>query len=81
MYKDTRNYFKTCNEYQRRGKNKKIEPLHPIKIGQPFVYLGMDIVEPLLKTKNRNMYIVIVTEYLTKLPEVSTTPFSYLIFL
>lgn len=74
MYEDTRNYVKTCDECQRRGKNKRIEPLHPIKIGQPFDRLGMDIVGPLPKTKNGNMYIVVATEYLTKWPEARAIP-------
>lgn len=74
MYEDTRNYVKTCDECQRRGKNKRTEPLHPIKIGQPFDRLGMDIVGPLPKTKNGNMYIVVATEYLTKWPEARAIP-------
>ncbi|RGB36307.1 hypothetical protein C1646_758208 [Rhizophagus diaphanus] len=45
------------------GKNRCNEPLHPIKVGQPFDRLGMDIVRPLPKTKNGNMYIVIATEH------------------
>lgn len=69
MFEDVRNYVRTCDECQKRGKNKRIEPLHPIKIGQPFDRIGMDIVGPLPKTKNGNMYIVVATEYLTKWPE------------
>src|SRR5688572_25243340 len=41
MYDDVRNYVKTCDECQRRGKAKRTEPLHPIKIGQPFDQIGM----------------------------------------
>lgn len=74
MFEDVRNYVKTCDECQRRGKNKRIEPLHPIKVGQPFDRLGMDIVGPLPKTRSGNMYIVVATEYLTKWPEARAIP-------
>lgn len=74
MFNDVRQYVRTCDECQRRGKNRRIEPLHPIKVGQPFDRLGMDIVGPLPKTKNGNMYIVVATEYLTKWPEVRAIP-------
>ena len=69
MYNDVRKYVQTCDECQRRGKNKRIEPLHPIKVGMPFDRMGMDIVGPLPKTDRGNMYIVVATEYLTKWPE------------
>jgi hypothetical protein len=74
MFEDVRTYIRTCDECQRHGKNKQIEPLHPIKIGQPFDRIGMDIVRPLPKTKNGNMYIVVATEYLTKWPEARAIP-------
>ena len=74
MFNDVRRYVQTCDECQRRGKNRRTEPLHPIKVGQPFDRLGMDIVGPLPKTKNGNMYIVVATEYLTKWPEARAIP-------
>ena len=74
MYADARKYVQTCDECQRRGKNKRNEPLHPIKVGQPFDRLGMDIVGPLPKTIRGNMYIVVATEYLTKWPEARAIP-------
>ena len=74
MFEDVRQYVKTCDECQRRGKNKRTEPLHPIKVGQPFDRIGMDIVGPLPKTKNGNSYIVVATEYLTKWPEARAIP-------
>src|ERR1044072_5571685 len=52
----------------------KTESLHPLKDGQPFDRLGMDIVRPLLATRNGNKYIVVVTEYLTKWPEARALP-------
>ncbi|GES83881.1 KRAB-A domain-containing protein [Rhizophagus clarus] len=74
MFEDVRNYVKTCDECQRRGKNRRAEPLHPIKIGQPFDRVGMDIVGPLPQTKDGNKYIVVATEYLTKWPEARAIP-------
>lgn len=74
MFHDVRQYVRTCDECQRRGKNRRTEPLHPIKVGQPFDRLGMDIVGPLPKTKQGNMYIVVATEYLTKWPEARAIP-------
>jgi|SRR6266498_2163686 len=47
---------------------------NPIKVGQPYDRLGMDIVGPLPKTRQGNQYIVIATEYLTKWPEAQAIP-------
>jgi hypothetical protein len=86
MYDDVRRYVQTCDECQRRGKNKRTEPLHPIKVGQPFDRVGMDIIGPLPTTNKGNKYIVVVTDYLTKWPEAralkdakasSVVPFFY----
>ena len=74
MFNDIRSYVKSCDECQKRGKNKRTEPLHPIKVGQPFDRIGMDIVGPLPKTKKGNAYIVVATDYLTKWPEARAIP-------
>ena len=74
MYDDVRRYVQTCDECQRRGKNKRTEPLHPIKVGQPFDRVGMDIVGPLPMTERGNKYIVVATDYLTKWPEARALP-------
>jgi Integrase zinc binding domain/Integrase core domain len=74
MFNDVRTYVQSCDECQRKGKNKRIEPLHPIKVGQPFDRLGMDIVGPLPRTQRGNMYLVVATEYLTKWPEARAIP-------
>ena len=76
MYNDVRNYVQTCNECQRRGKNHRSEPLHPIKVGQPFDRLGIDLVGPFPVTARGNTYIVVATEYLTKWPEARAIPDS-----
>lgn len=74
MFNDVRRYVQTCDDCQRRGKNRRVEPLHPIKVGQPFDRLGMDIVGPLPKTRRGNTHIVVATEYLTKWPEARALP-------
>ncbi|GET03434.1 DDE-type integrase/transposase/recombinase [Rhizophagus clarus] len=74
MFEDVRNYVKTCDKCQRHDKNRRVEPLHPIKIGQSFDRVGMDIVGPLPQTKDGNKYIVVATEYLTKWPEARAIP-------
>ena len=68
-YDDVRNYVKSCDECQRRGRAKRTEPLRPIKVGHPLHHIGMDIVGPLPITKKGNLYIVVATDYLTKWPE------------
>ncbi len=74
MFQDVRHFVRTCDECQRRGKNRRLEPLHPIKVGQPFDRIGMDIVSPLPKTKKGNTHVVVATEYLTKWPEAHAIP-------
>ena len=66
MFEDIRTYVQSCEECQRRGKPTRTEPLHPIKVGQPFDRIGMDIVGPLPTTERGNKYIVVATDYLTK---------------
>lgn len=69
MYEDIREYVKSCDQCQRRGKPRRNEPLHPIVIGKPFYQIGIDIVGPLPRTANGNRYIVVAIDYLTKWPE------------
>jgi len=86
IFEDIRTYVQSCEECQRRGKPTRTEPLHPIKVGQPFDRIGMDIVGPLPTTEQGNKYIVVATDYLTKWPEaqaltntkaISVVPFFY----
>ena len=74
MGEDIKNYVRTCDACQRRGKPKTKEPLHPIKVGNPFDRVGIDIVGPLPITSQGNKYIVVVTEYLTKWLEARAIP-------
>src|ERR1044071_361734 len=69
MKTDIKNYLKACDVCQRRGNSKIPGPLYPIKVGQPFDRIGIDIVGPLLKTVNDKRYIVTAIDYLTKWTE------------
>ena len=74
MGEDVKNYVKSCDACQRRGKPKTRESLLPIKVGKPFDRVGIDIVGPLPLTARGNKYIVVATEYLTKWPEARAIP-------
>jgi Integrase zinc binding domain/Integrase core domain len=69
MYDDIKLYAQSCDSCQRRGKYKRIEPLHPIPVHEPFYQIGIDIVGPLPRTSQGNRYIVVAVDYLTKWPE------------
>src|SRR2546421_9832893 len=68
MYDDTKRYIKCCDICQRRGQKGGKSYLNPIE-GEPFERIGIDFVGPLERTKRRNRYILVVTDYLTKWPE------------
>ena len=74
MYENIREYIKSCDSCQRRGKYKRNEPLHPIPVHSPFYQIGIDFVGPLPKTKNGNKYIITAMDYLTKWPEAKAIP-------
>jgi hypothetical protein len=42
MYETIKQYIKTCDNCQRRGKPKRQERLIPLIVGQPFHRIGMD---------------------------------------
>ena len=69
MYEDVRQYIKNCENCQKRGKPTRSEELIPLKIGQPFSRIGIDIKGPLPITKNNNRYIIVAMDYFTKWPE------------
>src|SRR6185369_8880835 len=68
MYEDLRTYVKSCDICQRRGRNKRNEPLHPIPVGEPFHQIGIDFVGPLQRSSSNNRYIIVAVDYLTKWP-------------
>ncbi|RIB09594.1 hypothetical protein C2G38_2208503 [Gigaspora rosea] len=47
MYRDTREYVRTCEQCQRQGMSQRKEPLYPIKVEQTFEQIGIDLVGPL----------------------------------
>src|SRR6059058_6190562 len=69
MYDDIKGYVKSCDTCQRRGQKGEKSYLNPIEVGEPFERIGIDFVGPLERTKRRNRYILVVTDYLTKWPE------------
>jgi hypothetical protein len=74
MGQDIKEYIKACTTCQRFGGTKRKEPLHPIRVGQPFDRVGIDLVGPLPITTHGNRYIIVATEYLTKWPEAKAIP-------
>src|SRR6185437_2649413 len=74
MYRDIKEYVKTCEECQKRQKGKRSEPLHPIQVERAFERIGIDLVGPLSITKQNNQYIIVATEYLTRWPEARAVP-------
>src|SRR5216110_915795 len=69
MYDDIKNYVKSCDTCQKRGQKGGKSYLNPIEVGEPFERIRIDFVGPLERTKRRNRYILVVTDYLTKWPE------------
>lgn len=72
MRRDIALYCKTCPQCQQTSlRVPPRAPLEPLPvIGVPFDRLGMDIVGPLVKTKAGNRYMLVITDYATKYPEV-----------
>jgi hypothetical protein len=66
---DIRNYVELCDICQRQGKAIRNEELQPIKVGQVFDRIGIDIVGPLKPTTTSKRYIVVTTDYFTKWPK------------
>jgi hypothetical protein len=70
LRKQVYDFVRTCDTCQRRGPPpKQPEPLHPIRVGEPFDRVGIDMVGPLPVTTQGNKYIIVATDYLTKWPE------------
>jgi hypothetical protein len=69
FYDDIRKYVEAYDAYQRRGRSKKNNELHPIPVHSPFYQIGIDIVGPLPRTQRGKKYIVTAMDYLTKWPE------------
>ena len=74
MYENIREYVRSCDSCQRRGKPKKHEELHPIPVQAPFYQIGIDFVGPLPITSKGNKYIIVAIDYFTKWPEAKAVP-------
>ncbi|XP_047207449.1 protein NYNRIN-like [Girardinichthys multiradiatus] len=69
---DVAKFCKSCPQCQKTSiKSPSRVPLQPMPvIGTPFERLGMDIVGPLEKSHTGYRYMLVVTDYATKYPEV-----------
>ncbi|XP_042071507.1 uncharacterized protein LOC121812727 [Haplochromis burtoni] len=72
LSKDVAQFCKSCPQCQiTSAKIPHRAPLQPLPvIGTPFERLGMDIVGPVERSKAGNRYMLVVTDYATKYPEV-----------
>src|ERR1044071_2986090 len=69
MRQDIEEYYRSCDDCQRRGPPKKNNFLHPIVSSKPFDHWGIDIIGFLPTSPQRNRYIVVATDYFTRWPE------------
>ena len=76
MFEDVKLYVQQCDRCQQIGKRKINEWLYPIKTGQPFELVGIDIIRPLTPSLSGNRYIIIAINYLTKWAEARALQFA-----
>ena len=76
MFKDVETYVQQCDRCQRIGKRKLNERIYPIKTGQPFDLVGIDIIGPLTPSFNGHRYIIVAIDYLTKWAEARPLQFA-----
>ena len=69
MLNDIKEYVRSCDKCQRRGKPQEKNELHCIKVKEPFYQIGLDFVGPLPATEKGNKYIIVAVDYFTKYPE------------
>ncbi|XP_048881447.1 uncharacterized protein LOC125748837 [Brienomyrus brachyistius] len=72
MAKDIAEFCKTCPECQKTASRcaPKV-PLEPLPVvGTPFEQLGMDVVGPLERSRAGNRFMLVITDYATRYPEV-----------
>src|SRR3954465_13761529 len=74
MGDDIKNYIQACQTCQKFGGNRRKEPLHPIRVGEPYDRVGIDLIGPLPVTHRNNRYIIVMVDYLTKWPEAKPIP-------
>jgi len=76
MHLDIERYIKACDVCQRKGRTRKNNPLHPIESKEPFEKIGIDLVGPLIPTKDGYKFIVVIIDYCTKWSEARAIPNS-----
>jgi hypothetical protein len=74
MGNDIKDFVKSCSTCQYTGSQQFKEPLHPIKVGQPFDHIVIDLIGPCKLTQKKNRYIITAIDYLTKWPEAKAVP-------
>lgn len=71
---DIREYVKTCDTCQRKGKPRKNQLLHPVESNEIFEQFGIDAIGPLPMTANGNRFILTAMDYLSKWPIARAVP-------
>ncbi|KAG9303487.1 hypothetical protein G9A89_018383 [Geosiphon pyriformis] len=69
MQKDIQQYVESCDSCQKREGTHPTESLNPIKVGQSFDRVEIDLVRPLSITTQGNHYIAVAVDYLIKWPK------------
>ncbi len=69
MMKDIKKYAKTCFQYQQRGSTKQNNQKRTILTTDIFERWGVDIVRPLLITREGNKYIIVAMDYFSRWSE------------
>ncbi|XP_014912289.1 uncharacterized protein LOC106962397 [Poecilia latipinna] len=72
LHKDVASFCKSCPQCQKTSTRFAARaPLQPLPIiNTPFERLGMDVVGPVEKSKSGNRFMLVITDYATKYPEV-----------
>ena len=70
LFKDVREYCRTCERCQLTGGRNRKVPMIPLPIvGKPFQRIAMDVVGPLPRTQKGNRFILVLSDYATRYPE------------
>lgn len=68
MREDAKHFVSKCNPYQRFAHSAHQHPelLHPSSALWPFMKWRMDMVGPLPRGSNQNIFVLVLTDYFTK---------------
>ncbi|XP_040923722.1 uncharacterized protein LOC121201710 [Betta splendens] len=72
LRKDVAQFCRSCPQCQQTSPQLPSKaPLHPLPvIGTPFLRLGMDVMGPVERSKAGNRFMLVITDYATRYPEV-----------